>query len=85
MKEKNGCIRYARKKDGAYTYIYVYAVHADYYLLLRSCAKAGQVDVRTKHVVVLTFEKRLEMLERRIDYCLFKRLLNDFGEFCRAE
>ncbi|KAG5584484.1 hypothetical protein H5410_044918 [Solanum commersonii] len=79
VKKKDGYIRYARKKDGAY----FYAVHADYYILLRSCAKVAQVDVRTMHVGVLAFEKRLEMLERRIDFCLCKRLPDDFCEFCR--
>lgn len=81
VKKKEGYIRYARKKDGAY----LYAVHADHYILLRSCAKVAQVDVRTMHVGVLAFEKRLEMLERRIDFCLRKRLPDDFCEFCRDE
>lgn len=80
-KKKDGYIRYARKKDGAYHY----AAHADYYILLRSCAKVAQVDVRTMHVAVLAFEKRLEMLERRIDFCLCKRIPDDFCEFCRDE
>ena len=79
MKKKDGYIRYARKKDGAY----LYAVHADYYILLRSCAKVAQVDVRTMHVGVLTFEKRLEMLEKRIGFCLCKRIPDDSCEFCR--
>ncbi|MCD7459009.1 hypothetical protein HAX54_039805 [Datura stramonium] len=81
VKKKSGYIRYSRKKDGAY----IYAVHADYYILLRSCAKVAQVDVRTMHVGVLTFERRLEMLEKRIDFCLRKRLPDDFCEFCRDE
>nr|XP_004246715.1 TATA box-binding protein-associated factor RNA polymerase I subunit B [Solanum lycopersicum]XP_010326027.1 TATA box-binding protein-associated factor RNA polymerase I subunit B [Solanum lycopersicum]XP_019071201.1 TATA box-binding protein-associated factor RNA polymerase I subunit B [Solanum lycopersicum] len=79
VKKKDGYIRYARKKDGAY----LYAVHADYYILLRSCAKVAQVDVRTMHVGVLTFEKRLEMLEKRIGFCLCKRIPDDSCEFCR--
>ncbi|KAK4369578.1 hypothetical protein RND71_013370 [Anisodus tanguticus] len=79
--KKDGYIRYARKKDGAF----IYGVHADYYILLRSCAKVAQVDVRTMHVGVLTFERRLEMLERRIDFCLCKRLPDDFCEFCGNE
>lgn len=79
VKKKDGYIRYARKKDGAY----LYAVHADYYILLRSCAKVAQVDVRTMHVGVLAFEKRLDMLEKRIDFCLCKRIPDDFCEFCR--
>ncbi|TMW85721.1 hypothetical protein EJD97_022665 [Solanum chilense] len=79
VKKIDGYIRYARKKDGAY----LYAVHADYYILLRSCAKVAQVDVRTMHVGVLAFEKRLEILERRIGFCLCKRIPDDFCEFCR--
>ncbi|PHU03510.1 hypothetical protein BC332_28761 [Capsicum chinense] len=81
VKKKDGYIRYARKKDGAYHY----AVHADYYILLRSCAKVAQVDVRTMHVGVLAFEKRLEMLESRIKFCLGKRIPDDFCDFCRDE
>ncbi|KAK4731038.1 hypothetical protein R3W88_024026 [Solanum pinnatisectum] len=60
-----------KTKDGYIRYdrkkdgAYLYAVH---------------VDVRTMHVGVLAFEKRLEMLERRIDFCLCKRL---FCEFCK--
>lgn len=81
VKKKNGYIRYARKKDAAY----IYATHADYYILLRSCAKVAQVDARTMHVGVLSFERRLEMLEKRIDYCLHKRLPNDFCDFCQED
>ncbi|OIT22164.1 PREDICTED: TATA box-binding protein-associated factor RNA polymerase I subunit B-like isoform X2 [Nicotiana attenuata] len=81
VKKKNGYIRYARKKDDAY----IYATHADYYILLRSCAKVAQVDTRTMHVGVLSFEKRLEMLEKRIDYCVQKRLPNDFCDFCQVD
>ncbi|KAH0632629.1 hypothetical protein KY284_035415 [Solanum tuberosum] len=44
--------------------------------------QVAQVDVRTMHVGVLAFEKRLEMLERRIHFCLCKRLPDDFWEFC---
>nr|GEV05502.1 retrovirus-related Pol polyprotein from transposon TNT 1-94 [Tanacetum cinerariifolium] len=60
-------LHYTRKKgDGAY----VYAAHADYYILLRSCARVAQLDVRTMHAAVLTFERRLNWLEKNIDHCL---------------
>nr|GEV99455.1 TATA box-binding protein-associated factor RNA polymerase I subunit B [Tanacetum cinerariifolium] len=60
-------LHYTRKKgDG----IYVYAAHADYYILLRSCAIVAQLDVRTMHAAVLTFERRLDWLEKNIDHCL---------------
>ncbi|KAL8112004.1 hypothetical protein AgCh_019637 [Apium graveolens] len=37
-------LHYARKKDeGAYTY----AAHADYYILLRACARVAQIDLDT--------------------------------------
>ncbi|XP_031105132.1 TATA box-binding protein-associated factor RNA polymerase I subunit B [Ipomoea triloba] len=78
QKRNYGYIRYSRKKDGAY----VYAVHADYYILLRSCAQIAQVDVRTMHHGVLTFQKRLEQLDNRIDYCLHRKLPGDFCDFC---
>ncbi|GKD39720.1 TATA box-binding protein-associated factor RNA polymerase I subunit B isoform X1, partial [Tanacetum coccineum] len=60
-------LHYTRKKgDGTY----VYAAHADYYILLRSCARVAQLDVRTMHAAVLTFERRLNWLEKNIDHCL---------------
>ncbi|GKA81779.1 hypothetical protein Tco_0788471 [Tanacetum coccineum] len=60
-------LHYTRKKgDG----IYVYAAHADYYILLCSCARVAQLDVRTMHAAVLTFERRLDWLEKNIDHCL---------------
>lgn len=58
---------YSRKKiKGAY----VYAAHADYYILLRACARVVQVDLRTLHCAVLDFERRLKRLEDRIGSCL---------------
>ncbi|KAI9075358.1 hypothetical protein K1719_042670 [Acacia pycnantha] len=61
--KKIGYIRYARKKDGVLTYV----AHADYYILLRACALAAQVDVRVMHVAVLSFEKRLGWIEDKIE------------------
>ncbi|VFQ85946.1 unnamed protein product [Cuscuta campestris] len=78
MKKNHGYIRYARKKDGAY----VYAVHADYYIILRLCARVARVDVRTLHMGVLNFQKRLEQIENRIDFCLRWRLPDDLCDFC---
>lgn len=59
--------QYVRKSDeGALTY----AAHADYYILLRACATIAQVDIRSMHMAVLSFERRLVWLEKRIDHCL---------------
>lgn len=76
-------LHYVRKKDdGAYTY----AAHADYYILLRSCARVAQVDIRVMHAGVLSFEKRLGWLEKRIDHCLNLGPPNaDSCEFCRED
>ncbi|XAR56001.1 hypothetical protein NMG60_11036272 [Bertholletia excelsa] len=60
-------LHYVRKKDAG---AYIYAAHADYYILLRSCARVAQVDIRVMHAGVLSFERRLGWLEKRIDYCL---------------
>ncbi|KAJ8764763.1 hypothetical protein K2173_009163 [Erythroxylum novogranatense] len=60
-------LHYVRKNDdGALTYV----AHADYYILLRACARVAVVDIRIMHIGVLSFEKRLAWLEKRIDYCL---------------
>jgi len=76
-------LHYVRKKDdGAYTY----AAHADYYILLRSCARVAQVDMRVMHAGVLSFEKRLGWLEKRIDHCLnLGPPSSDSCEFCRED
>lgn len=60
-------LHYVRKKDeGAYTYV----AHADYYILLRACARVAQVEIRCMHIAVLSIERRLAWLEKRIDHCL---------------
>ncbi|KAM1158359.1 hypothetical protein ACFX19_032217 [Malus domestica] len=60
-------LHYVRKKDeGAYTYV----AHADYYILLRSCARVAQVEIRCMHIAVLSIERRLAWLEKRINHCL---------------
>ncbi|PKA66228.1 TATA box-binding protein-associated factor RNA polymerase I subunit B [Apostasia shenzhenica] len=46
---------------------FIYVAHADYYILLRACAKLAQVDPRILHIGVLKFEKRLDWIEQRID------------------
>ncbi|CAN1187836.1 TATA box-binding protein-associated factor RNA polymerase I subunit B [Linum perenne] len=67
VKKSDGYLHYVRKQDhGSYRYI----AHADYYILLRSCAKVAQVDIRIMHIGVLCLERRLAWLEKRIDYCL---------------
>lgn len=60
-------LHYVRKKDeGAYTY----AAHADYYILLRACARVAEVEIRCMHIAVLSFERRLAWMEKRINHCL---------------
>ncbi|XP_051149328.1 TATA box-binding protein-associated factor RNA polymerase I subunit B [Andrographis paniculata] len=59
-------LHYARRKR----HMYIYAVHADYYILLRSCAKVARVEARIMHQAVLSVERRLKWLENRIDSTL---------------
>ncbi|KAF8399474.1 hypothetical protein HHK36_015340 [Tetracentron sinense] len=60
-------LHYVRKNDeGARTYV----AHADYYILLRACARVALVDVRNMHAGVLKLERRLAWVEKRIDHCL---------------
>ncbi|KAL9225929.1 hypothetical protein vseg_001803 [Gypsophila vaccaria] len=63
-----GYLHYRRKAagDGCYTYV----AHADYYILLRACAKVAQVDVRVMHYSVLSLERRLGWIEKRLDECV---------------
>ncbi|KAI3823699.1 hypothetical protein L1987_05139 [Smallanthus sonchifolius] len=63
-------LHYTRKKGGG---AYVYAAHADYYILLRSCARVGQLNVRSMHDAVLSFERRLGWLEKNIQHS-FKQM-----------
>ncbi|CAI9266301.1 unnamed protein product [Lactuca saligna] len=67
IKRPDDYLHYTRKKDdGNYTY----ASHVDYYILLRSCARVGRLDVRVMHGAVLSFERRLAWLEKNIDQCV---------------
>lgn len=60
-------LHYVRKRDdGSLAYV----AHADYYILLRACARVAEVDIRCMHMGVLDFERRLGWLENRIDHCL---------------
>ncbi|KAK3223046.1 hypothetical protein Dsin_010071 [Dipteronia sinensis] len=60
-------LHYVRKRDDG---VLTYVAHADYYILLRACARVAKVDARTMHIAVLSFERRLAWLENRIDHCL---------------
>ncbi|KAK6922021.1 hypothetical protein RJ641_012528, partial [Dillenia turbinata] len=72
-------LHYVRKKDdGALNYV----AHADYYILLRACATAAQVDIRIMHMGVLSFERRLGWIENRIDHCLNLKPPNLSCEYC---
>ncbi|KAL6517349.1 hypothetical protein OROMI_033050 [Orobanche minor] len=73
-------LHYARRRKD----VYVYAVHADYYILLRSCAKVAQVEMRVMHGAVLSLERRLQWLEQRVDSLLGVDLNFDNGcGFCK--
>jgi hypothetical protein len=72
-------LHYVRKKDeGAFTYV----AHADYYILLRACARAAQVDIRIMHIGVLSLERRLTWLENRTNHCLHLTPPNVSCQFC---
>lgn len=58
---------YPRKRDDGSL---IYATHADYYILLRACAKVAQIDIRVMHTAVLKFERLLDQTEKTIDHIL---------------
>ncbi|KAG6466008.1 TATA box-binding protein-associated factor RNA polymerase I subunit B-like [Zingiber officinale] len=63
----DGYLSYRRKKiDSKLTF----AAHADYYILLRACAKIAEADIKLMHLGVQKFERRLAWLEQRIDMSL---------------
>ncbi|CAN8266694.1 unnamed protein product [Cochlearia groenlandica] len=55
-----------RKEDGGL----IYAAHADYYILLRACAGVAEIDVRNMHRGVLSFERRLGLIEKKLEQVL---------------
>lgn len=70
---------YERKLDeGALTYI----ADADYYILLRACARVVQIDVRVMHDAVSRIERRLAWIEKRINYCLHLKHPAMSCDFC---
>lgn len=72
-------IHYVRKRDeGVLTYV----AHADYYILLRACARIAQVDIRILHIGVLSLERRLAWLEKKIDQCLHSKPTKISCKFC---
>ncbi|KAJ9561978.1 hypothetical protein OSB04_007138 [Centaurea solstitialis] len=80
--KRSDYLHYTRKKDdGAYTY----AAHADYYILLRSCARVAQLDVRSMHFAVLSFERRLGWLENNIEHCLKVMPTNEDCQLCQDD
>ncbi|XP_047951651.1 TATA box-binding protein-associated factor RNA polymerase I subunit B isoform X1 [Salvia hispanica] len=75
-------VHYSRKRQG----VFIYAVHADYYLLVRCCAKVAEVEIRIMHTAVLRIERRLNWLEHRIDRSLFCHSNPGSGcEFCEGD
>lgn len=75
-------LHYVRKRDhGALAYV----AHADYYILLRACARVAQVEIRCMHMGVLNFERRLAWMENRIEHCLHLTPPKLSCEFCSDE
>lgn len=67
-------LHYGRKKGDNYL---SYVAHADYYILLRACAKIAQVDTRVMHIGVLSLERRLAWIEKWIDRSLLEKDSNE--------
>ncbi|ESQ47395.1 hypothetical protein EUTSA_v10027666mg [Eutrema salsugineum] len=65
--KRQGYLHYLRKKDDGEL---IYRAHADYYILLRVCARVAEIDPRNMHRGVLSFERRLAWMEKRIDHVL---------------
>ncbi|KAI3784695.1 hypothetical protein L1987_43798 [Smallanthus sonchifolius] len=80
--KRHDYLHYTRKKgEGAY----VYAAHADYYILLRSCARVAQLDVRSMHAAVLSFERRLDWLEKNIQHSLKQMSCYEACQLCHDD
>nr|XP_043610470.1 TATA box-binding protein-associated factor RNA polymerase I subunit B-like [Erigeron canadensis]XP_043610471.1 TATA box-binding protein-associated factor RNA polymerase I subunit B-like [Erigeron canadensis] len=80
--KRHDYLHYTRKKvNGAYAH----AAHADYYILLRSCARVAQLDVRIMHAAVQNFERRLAWLEKNIQHCLPRMVYAEPCQFCNAD
>ncbi|KAK9067319.1 hypothetical protein SSX86_014645 [Deinandra increscens subsp. villosa] len=80
--KKHDYLHYTRRKgDGAY----VYAAHADYYILLRSCARVAHLDVRSMHVAVMCFERRLDWLEKNIQHSVKQMPCNEDCQLCHDD
>ncbi|KAF9588872.1 hypothetical protein IFM89_016835 [Coptis chinensis] len=63
-------LHYIRKNDnGTRSYV----AHADYYILLRACARVAEVGARYMHSGALKLEKRLCWIENRVDESLHFR------------
>ncbi|XP_077228888.1 TATA box-binding protein-associated factor RNA polymerase I subunit B-like isoform X2 [Tasmannia lanceolata] len=77
--KKQGYLHYRRKmKDGMLNYV----AHADYYILLRACARLVEIDARIMHLGALKLERRLSWIEGRIDDTLrsMPELLDMFSD-----
>ncbi|XP_076912482.1 TATA box-binding protein-associated factor RNA polymerase I subunit B-like [Bidens hawaiensis] len=80
--KRHDYLHYTRKKG---TGAYVYAAHTDYYILLRSCARVAQLDVRSMHAAVLSFERRLDWLEKNIKHSLKRMPCYEGCEICHDD
>ncbi|KAJ1703499.1 hypothetical protein LUZ63_003278 [Rhynchospora breviuscula] len=84
-----------RKTKGYITYkrvrmckMHIYAVHADYYILLRAFSKLAKVDMRLLHASTLELERKLAWFEERIRTSLnVPKDLSQGGpvEYCEME
>ncbi|KAJ1703654.1 hypothetical protein LUZ63_003433 [Rhynchospora breviuscula] len=61
-RKSKGYISYKRVRDR----FLIYAVHADYYILLRALAKLAKVDMRLLHDSTLELERKLTWIEKKI-------------------
>lgn len=43
----------------------IFVAHADYYVLLCSCAKVARIDPRILHLGVMKLERRLDSIEKQ--------------------
>lgn len=64
---RTGYVHYMRKEVSG---VLKYVADADYYILLRACARLAQIDLRIMHLSVLKLERRLMWIENRIDNTL---------------
>lgn len=68
-----------RKKDDG---VLVYVVYVDYYIFLCVCVWVVEIDIRNMYRGVLSFERRLVWIEKRIDNVLYLILIFMKCKYC---